>query len=152
MQVYRIINKAWIDMPPSGNPARWNLRGDKVRYCSENIATSFLETMINRAGSGYNDDFVIQTYLVPQSIKVKQIKRDHLPSNWETDPGHTMALGHKWYISQDSLLLKVPTVIVPESFNFIINYNHPDINKIKLLSQTKLIPDERIETILKNSR
>jgi RES domain-containing protein len=45
-------------------------------------------------------------------------------------------------------VLKVPSVVLPHSFNFVINTEHKDFKKIKIIDLTPLVPDQRIERIL----
>ena len=47
------------------------------------------------------------------------------------------------------MILKVPSAVLPDSFNYVVNSELPDYGLIKLIEVTDLIPDERIEDILK---
>lgn len=58
-------------------------------------------------------------------------------------------LGNKWYEEGKAHLLKVPSAVLPEGFNFVINTLHRDFKKVKLIETTDLVHDERIEAILK---
>jgi RES domain-containing protein len=61
-------------------------------------------------------------------------------------------IGNKWYDEGIFPILKVPSAVLPESYNYVLNATHPDCRKIKLLKTTDLIPDERIEDLLKKRR
>src|SRR6478672_3305518 len=58
-------------------------------------------------------------------------------------------LGDTWYKEGKALTLKVPSAVLPESFNYVINSEHTDYKLVKLVATTDLVPDERIEGILK---
>lgn len=58
-------------------------------------------------------------------------------------------MGEKWFYDGKSLLLKVPSAVMPEAHNYVINTPHPDFQKVVLVEVTNLMPDERIEEILK---
>ena len=51
-----------------------------------------------------------------------------LPKNWrdEVPPPELMEIGDRWILSRSSAILKVPSVIVPSEFNYLINPNHPN--------------------------
>lgn len=139
-------------MESSGMKGRWNSEGNKIIYCAESIALAFLENMIRRQGIGFNDDFKIMFIQIPDKTKITSVKVDDLDANWRTDYNYSNCreIGDQWYQKGKTLLLKVPSAVLPQAFNFVININHIDAKKIKLIEVTNLIPDERIEKILKN--
>ena len=58
-------------------------------------------------------------------------------------------IGDSWYDQQKSLLLKIPSSVLPENYNIVINTTHMDFKKVKLLDVVDYEPDERLEKILK---
>ncbi|HNC72490.1 MAG TPA: RES family NAD+ phosphorylase, partial [Chitinophagales bacterium] len=53
-------------------------------------------------------------------------------------------IGDNWLRENKSLLLKVPSVVIHEEMNYLINPNHKDFNKVKL-TETKLFRfDDRL--------
>ncbi|MDQ2720018.1 MAG: RES family NAD+ phosphorylase [Bacteroidota bacterium] len=152
MLVYRIVHKKYShSLFVSGMAGRWNSKGNKVLYCAESIALAFLENMIRRQGVGFNDDFKIMLIDVPSKTEITFITLDTLDTGWR-DYNHyskCQAQGDKWYSERKTLLLKVPSAVLTESFNYVINTEHPDYKKVSLVEVTKLVPDKRIEEILK---
>ena len=152
MLAYRITHKQYSTKLFAPRFAgRWNGAGRKVIYCAESIALAFLENMIRRQGVGFNGDFKTMILEIPDDLKTQTITADHLPTGWRefTDYSKCQPLGNAWYDDGTLPLLKVPSTVLPESFNYIINSIHPDFKKIKLVKVTDLIPDERIEELLK---
>ncbi len=152
MLVYRIVHKKYSkSLFASGMEGRWNAEGNKVIYCAESIALAFLENMIRRQGVGFNNDFKIMIIQVPDDLKISIINDKDLKSGWRSLDNYFQCqeLGNKWYLDGKTLLLKVPSAVLPEEFNFVINTLHDDYRKIKLVEVTTLVPDERIEEILK---
>ncbi|MGN6533596.1 MAG: RES family NAD+ phosphorylase [Ginsengibacter sp.] len=152
MLVYRIVHKKFSgSLFASGMEGRWNAEGNKVLYCAESIALAFLENMIRRQGVGFNDDFKIMVIEIPDRTKVTLLNADDLKPAWREHNNYSecQAYGNKWYCENKTLLLKVPSAVLPQCFNFVINTTHPGYKTIKLVGVSDLIPDEKIEEILK---
>jgi RES domain len=69
-----------------------------------------------------------------------------LPENWRKDPGppECRQYGDAWLSSQSKPVLKIPTVVLPEGYNFIVNPGHPDFPHIKIGAPKPFILDDRI--------
>ncbi len=152
MFVYRIVHKTFSkSLFASGIKGRWNSEGNKVMYCAESIPLAFLENMIRRQGVGFNDDFKIMIIEIPSNTKITSINADDLEAGWRDYNKYSkcQVAGNRWYNEGKTLLLKVPSAVLPQSFNYVINTGHADYKKIKIIEVTSLVPDERIEEILK---
>jgi RES domain-containing protein len=153
MLIYRIVHKKYSDsLFASGMAGRWNSQGSKVVYCAESILLAFLENMIRRKGVGFNNDFKIMFIEVPSKTKITIINSNDLDEDWRDFDNYSkcQVSGDKWYNECKILLLKAPSAVLPESFNYVINTMHPDYKKVRLVEVTNLVPDKRIEEILKN--
>ncbi len=53
-----------------------------------------------------------------------------LPESWESNSEATQSVGDEWIESSRSAILFVPCVVVPKTFNILINPIHPDSAKI----------------------
>lgn len=152
MLAYRITLKQYskILFAP-GISGRWNGSGRKIIYCAESIPLAFLENMVRRQGVGFNDNFKTMILEIPDNFEVQEILPKDLPSGWRrfTDYSKCQPIGNKWYDEGLALVLKVPSAVLPEAFNYVVNATHPGFKNIKLLQVTDLIPDERIEDLLK---
>ena len=152
---YRITHKSFSKkLIAPGFAGRWNGTGRKVIYCAESIALAFLENMIRRQGVGFNQDFKTVILQIPEELKIQRINGKDLPEGWRkfSDYSKCQPVGNEWYDEGVYPILKVPSAVLPESFNYVINATHPDCKKIKIIGITDLIPDERIEDLLKNTR
>ena len=151
MIVFRIVHKVFSQsLVGSGHPGRWNKSGQKVIYAAESIALAFLESMIRRQGVGFNEDFNIMFLDIPQELTITTIEPASLSPGWDDIRNHSVSQerSSSWYVSLHAPVLKVPSVVLPHSFNFVINTEHKDFKKIKIIDLTPLVPDPRIETIL----
>lgn len=152
MLAYRIVHQQYgKSLEASGLAGRWNGAGRKVIYCAESIALAFLENMIRRQGVGFNTDFCTMILDIPESLKFRTINVNDLETDWRDiyDYSKCQPLGNNWYDDARFPILKVPSSVLPESYNFVLNSLHKDFSKIKIAGITKLIPDSRIEKILK---
>jgi RES domain-containing protein len=147
MLAYRIVLKQYSKkLFASGLAGRWNGSGRKVIYCAESIALAFLENMVRRQGVGFNDDFKIMILEIQDNLKIQTTTIDDLSTGWRdfTDYSKCQPLGNAWYDAGTLPILKIPSAVLPEAFNYVINSLHPDFKKIKLVKVTDLIPDKRI--------
>ncbi len=154
MLVFKIAHKKYANnLAGSGADGRWTSAGKTVVYCAESIALAFLENMVKRQGVGFNDDFKTIIINIPDELGVEAVSLKNLPAGWRGFRDYTSCqkIGNKWYDKMKDPILKAPSAVLPESSNYVLNTNHPDFLKVKIVSITDLVPDERIEDILKGS-
>lgn len=115
---------------------RWNRPGVALLYCSENIALASMETFvhINARGLPLNRYLVRVEIADPVWRAALTLKVDG-PADavgWDAIPTGKVSLdaGDAWVASGASALLRVPSVIVPEEQNILINPLHPDMKRI----------------------
>lgn len=155
MLVYRITHKNFsTGLSASGMAGRWNSAGKKVLYAAESISLAFLENMVRRQGVGFNHDFKIMVIEIPDGIIIPSIDGADLQNGWRDFRDYSLCqiLGNQWYDEGKYVALKLPSAVLPEAFNYIINTQHTEYNLVKLIAVTDLVPDERIEEILKAFR
>jgi len=152
MIAFRIGHRKYVSqLTASGANGRWASAGKPVIYCAENIALAFLENMVRRQGVGFNHDFRIVFIEIPDDMLISTISESDLDPDWRDpyDYSHCQPLGNKWFDDFRMPVLKVPSAVLTESYNFVINTRHPEFKRIKLVAVTDLVPDTRIEDILK---
>ena len=110
--------------------------------------------MIRRQGAGFNNDFRIAFIDMPDDAIIKQIQVKDLPKDWDNpnDYSKCQKLAGNWFNEQQSLVLKVPSAALSICNNYIINTIHPDFDKVKLIKLTPLMPDPRIDELLKKAK
>jgi RES domain-containing protein len=146
MQVYRICLEKWSkQLQASGRAARWNSEGVQMIYTAESRSLACLENMVHRSGEGMTAIFRVMVIEVPDSIKPFEFKMDLLPDDW-TKVSHYMLCrksGDLWIKEGKSCILKVPSSIIKEEFNFLINPNHPDFKQIRVTGTEPFSFDKR---------
>lgn len=151
MLAFRIAHYKYAhSLSVSGFEGRWNSKGKLVLYASENIATSLLENIIYRTGTGFNSDYKIMVIYHPEE-HIEQIITSNLPKDWRSMESYDQLqkMGDSWYDEQRSLCLKVPSSILPDNYNIIFNTTHPEFKNVKLIDVLDYEPDERLEKLLK---
>jgi RES domain-containing protein len=107
---------------------RWHTKGHPVVYCTLNPATALLETLVHMEIDAEDrpEHFQVLRIEGPATLSVQEIKPGALPSNWVEDVAFTQTIGDRWLSETGSLLLKVPSVLVPETWNVLINPRHAE--------------------------
>ncbi len=136
MQVYRITLAKFADsLQASGRPARWNGSQVKVIYTSSSQSLSCLENVVHRSSLGLNQNFRLLAINIPHDLKIIEIKLNDLPLNWQDYEQFpfTQDIGNNWIDKNETAALQVPSAILSQECNYLLNPNHPDFSKIKLL-------------------
>ena len=148
MEVYRISIVKWTKkLTASGYAARWNSKGKYVIYTASSRALACLENIVHRSGEGLNDKFKVMLIKIPNDIKIEEIKIESLPKGWSNIENYslTQKIGDEWIESSKTAVLKVPSAIVNMESNYLINPNHKEFNKIKLVGREDFKFDKRLK-------
>lgn len=148
MIVFKICREKYAhSLTASGMANRWNKADEFVIYTASSISLATLEMVAHRSGIIPQQPYKLLKIFISDSIAVQEIKIKQLPSNWRSIQAYSslQGTGSKWYHKRESLLLKIPSAIIPEEYNYAINTIHPDFKKkIKIVETTDFIWDERI--------
>ena len=71
---------------------------------------------------------------VPESVTVLELNAAQLTADWQKNVTSTRALGDRWLRGLDSVLLAVPSAIVPHTQNYLLNPAHRDAKKIRIVA------------------
>ena len=138
MEVVRIAKTDFIrDLSGFGARTfggRWNHKGTSVVYTSESRALATTEYLVHVPVSLVPDDLSIATITVPEGASKQAVDINDLPANWRTYPVDPALadFGSEWVGRHDSLLLRVPSVIVEKEFNILINPKHPEFGGVSV--------------------
>ncbi|MGV3541091.1 MAG: RES family NAD+ phosphorylase [Rufibacter sp.] len=149
MEIYRICLQEYADaLVASGNRGRWNLKGSFVIYTAGSRALACLENVVHRSGEGLKDQFKVVVIHVPDDLPIEKVEQQDLPEGWHKTKGYPLCqpLGEAWYRRNSSAVLQVPSSIVPEESNFILNTRHPDFLKIQIIRREDFEFDPRIKS------
>ena len=127
---------------------RWNRRGVPVIYSSSSRALACLETVVHLA---VGQLLPLNRYLVEIEIPGKLLrKKTQLDSadlvGWDAVPAGRTSIdwGASWLHSRETLVALVPSIVVPEEFNVLINPQHPDIKHVTFTKVRRWTYDPRL--------
>ena len=127
---------------------RWNERGVAMLYASDSIALACLETVVHLGSAGLPFNRFLVAVEVPDRVwsAARRETAASLKVGWDAEPaGRTsIAAGTAWARSAVSALLIVPSVIVPEADNILINPAHADIERISVRKARRWLYDPRL--------
>lgn len=125
---------------------RWHTKGHPIVYCTLNPATALLETLV-RMGIDSEDRperFQVLRIEGPDSLSIEKIELTSLSPDWAEDVSITQTIGNGWLKEGRSLLLQVPSVLVPETCNVLVNTQHAEANLLKIAATYQHAFDARL--------
>ena len=147
VKLWRISDHATLDggggLSLSG---RWHTAGRRIVYCAPNPATALLEVLVHTEIS-FDDVPVHFRYLeieAPDALAAEDLDPSTLAQSWRTDLLATRRAGDQWLQSGRTALLRVPSVIVPATWNVLINPRHPESAQIRIIRTLRHGPDPRL--------
>lgn len=146
---YLIAQPELIDSALEGRGARlyggrWNNKGVPVVYLASSLSLAVLEMQVNleshKALLSYN-------YCRVKFNSKQYISLDKrlLSDNWRQypAPADTRSIGDSWMNSLDSLLLRVPSAVVPGENNYLLNPKHDDFQHL-LIDDPQAFPSQTL--------
>ncbi len=94
-------------------------------YTSDSPACALLETCVHILAQKTPPSYTLLRITGPD-VAIEEISREDLPAEWTTAISLTQQTGSKWLESRRSPMLRVPSAIVPETWNYLLNPLHPD--------------------------
>ncbi|GEP90050.1 RES domain-containing protein [Chitinophaga terrae (ex Kim and Jung 2007)] len=150
MDVYRISKCAYInDMSGTGARlygGRWNSAGHAVVYTAGSRALAALEVLVHIPLQNIIQDFCIANIHIPDNIPIKVLTKEDLPKGWQTltPAPFLQAIGNEWVEAAKYAVLRIPSVIIPEEHNYLVNPLHPDAAQVKVSQSQPFVFDQRL--------
>lgn len=115
--------------------ARWHTAGRRIVYCAPNPATALLEVLVHTEIRIENVpvNFRYVEIEAPDALAAEDLDTSALAESWRMDLPATRRAGDQWLQSSRTALLRVPSVIVPATWNVLINPRHPDSAQIRVI-------------------
>lgn len=157
MQVYRIASKEYIhDLSGYGaklNGGRWNREGISVLYTGSSIALCAWEYWVHLPPTInlLQNAFAVAAIQIPDT-SILTLKAAELPADWETEEGVLFSITDSWIEENNYLIMQVPSAIIQNEWNYLINPLHPLFSSVLLESVAPFAFDKRAfgKALLKN--
>jgi len=144
---YRLLKGKHVKSAFNGDGARryggrWNSKGVPVVYTSESLALCCLEIFVHLPSYRLLNNYIYIKVVFDSDF----VRNAQTAEGWNTRPVSriSQAIGDQWAKEMQTPVLCVPSVIVPDGKNYLINFNHPDARKIKIGDPVSLTFDPRL--------
>jgi RES domain-containing protein len=161
MKVFRVEREKYLETTLDGIGAaltegyRWNSLNTYLVYSAGSRALATLEVFVH---VDLSEDLPMDRYYVeidiPDDITILELKNEDLPDGWDSKPPilETQYIGDDFVKEKSAAVLKVPSCIVQQEFNYLINPNHPDSRRILVEYTTPFQFDSRFQQQLKKEK
>lgn len=144
MRLWRISNYA--DLSGMGGvrfPARWHSKGRPIIYTAEHPAGALTEFLAHLDLEDIPAAYQLVTLEADDAVEPLRLDPRSLAEDWATNHAVTRRAGDAWLRRGESLLLRVPSVLVPGAFNMLVNPLHADMTRLKIAKVEKVPLDPR---------
>lgn len=149
MEVYRITRCEYItDLSGTGAsqyPGRWNSKGVKMLYTAQSASLATLETVVHISGLKLIAPYCLIALHIPDEF-ITTLNRRELPHNWYAFPAPDILkrFGDLFIKDNQFLAMRVPSAVVPEDYNYLINPLHKNFAAIRIVQQRPFTFDGRL--------
>lgn len=151
MEVYRISQSRYAE-DLSGNGSRlfggrWNSEGRYALYTSFSRSLALLEILTHMPAELLKEkDYILVTLSLPDKIPMMKIEEKTLPVNWDSlEVQHiTQKIGDNFLKSQEYFALQVPSILMPEEYNCVLNPLHPAMKQVKIIHHRTIRFNDRL--------
>lgn len=147
MLVYRICQPKYAhDLSGEGARlfgGRWNSKGMACLYTADSSALALLEFAIHHSKHVFPEKLALLQIEVAESLEVREVPHEPTALKELTVP-YCRSIGDPWLTGMDVPVLKVPSILVPFSFNLLFNPATFNKKDIQILSLSIFEPDERM--------
>jgi len=157
--VYRVLRKPYARTPFDGEGSyqyggRWSSPGTRLSYASEHQSLAMLEYFVHLEASDAPPDLVLASADIPDDLSRQQIEVGTLPANWRETPApaELARLGDEFVLTGKDCILIVPSALVPNENNWLVNPLHEEFQKIKIRQTEPLTYDSRLSARGRSSR
>ena len=149
LTVWRLVTARFADSAFSGDGARlyggrWNRKGTPMVYTAGSQSLAMLEMLVQ--DEPLRARYAMLSATLPMNLKIESVTQAELPADWR-DAGtrdHLQAIGTEWQRRGSSAALAVPSVVIPNETNYLLNPRHPSMARIVIGKPREFITDLRL--------
>jgi RES domain-containing protein len=142
MILWRISNYA--DLTGRGGllaTGRWHDQGNPIVYCTDHPSTALLEVLVHVDPDQLPDGFQLLKIYCADDVGITTIRPGEIDFH---DGATTKAAGAQWLGERSTLFLQVPSAVMPEASNILVNPLHADAVDLKIESARRYVLDRRL--------
>lgn len=151
MTVYRITSTQYSDdISGAGSKlagGRWNSPGIAVLYAAQHISLAVLEMLVHVQFKEFSIALDLLHIELPDNATVYELNAKKLKKGWEEDIDYSSFMGDNFIRNNQHLVMRVPSAVIDEEFNYVINPSHADFKKVKIVSKQAFRTDSRLFSI-----
>jgi RES domain-containing protein len=130
----------------SASPARWHSAGRRVLYLADSPTGALLEARAHllahhaRPPRGYR----LHELAIPARAPIATLDLRRTPADWKRRKRWTRALGDAWHASGTSAVLRVPSALVDDAWNYVVNLEHGAVARLRVIDSVEHRFDPRL--------
>ena len=129
--------------------ARWHERGQPVVYCAASPSLALLEILVHQDPQRFQEQMLLNLDIDVQDDAAELVTANQLVQLLRDAPAgdpesETRAYGTRWLREKRSLLLIVPSLVMPFENNLILNPLHPDVQRVRIVSSERFTLERRL--------
>ena len=147
--VWRLIKEKEANTAFTGDGARlyggrWNNKGIPAVYASGSLSLAALELFVHLGLPEIKIPFASIRATIPDEITIEAVT--DLPTDWRDEPApdSTKDIGTGWFRERRSAVLRVPSAVITNEFNYVLNPEHPDFGKVVIDAPERFYFDPRM--------
>jgi RES domain-containing protein len=149
MRVWRLARSVYPTLNGEGARrygGRWNPPGIPVVYTAEYLSLAVLEQLVHLDPERLPDDYRAYEIEVPDGLAVQRVRAADLPDGWNRTAESRLLrrIGADWASEERAAILTVPSAVIPEERNVLINPAHRDAAEVHLTSERPFDFDPRL--------
>jgi RES domain-containing protein len=148
MLVWRLSHRAHSAFDGEGGllrSGRWHRAGVRIIYTSEHLSLAALEFFVNVGPDEQPVQTVARSAEIPDDMPGERLLPADLPRDWRRLGANALReRGMRWHSEQRTALLVVPSALIPQENNCILNPAHPDFARIRVNKIEPFIFDPRM--------
>ncbi len=149
MELYRLTKEKYQhDISGTGAflaGGRWNSKGVRMLYTAGSRSLALVESLAHLVTVRNLEPYAVMVLYVPDDAGLTILTGSTLPADWRIDNNFTQHRGDSWVRAAESLLMQVPSAIVPKEYNFLINPLHPQFSTVKVIDIEPFSFDMRLK-------
>jgi RES domain-containing protein len=124
---------------------RWNSPGTAVVYTSQTQSLAVLEVLVHLETPDLLQNYALIGVDIEEEF-IELLDQSRLPQGWRSEPAPIALrdIGDEWVQAGNSAVLQVPSALVPDESNFLLNPGHKDFEKLRIRPPSPFLFDARL--------